>query len=157
MLESTPDLAGLAAQVAALLGGGWTARPHRKWSGMQQLSHRDGRTVMLYRSSQGSRERLYACGELPDAPRDLTVDTTRIDAGEISMAPDKTAARVAADITRRLLPAVTEAHQVWHAKVARLRAHEDRRRTVAERLGAGPGMSQPRPAAHQHSDTWHLR
>lgn len=148
MTDSIPDTSVLAPAVASLLGSGWTAYPdedggyERAWF----LRHHDGRRVRLSVDvSEFSRDRgrLYAEGYLPDKPDDVDPDTTGIERGSIGMAGMKTAPQVAREITRRLLPTLTDAHAAWNAKVARLRAHEALRTRVAERLARIPGLSKP--------------
>jgi len=163
MANALPDTSILAPAVASLLGPDWSAYPdedgqyHRAWF----LRHRDGRRVRLsVEVSDFSRDRgrLHAAGYLPDKPDDVDPDTSDIERGSISMAGTKTAPQVAREISRRLLPTLTEALAAWNAKVTRLRAHEVLRTEVAERLARIPGISTPArtPWRPRSSQAWHL-
>ncbi|MFF4283021.1 hypothetical protein ACFY0Z_30090 [Streptomyces kronopolitis] len=152
-----PDLVTIAPAVARHLGAGWSAQPHQDsdWSKTAFLVHRDGRRVRVSVDPYASgpiRQQLTVRGSEPEpAPEGATRELDGISFGLIRCAGTKSPERVAKEIARRLLPKMAAAYETWHAKVEQLREQETLRWTVAERLAAVPGMSQPARPTHRVS------
>lgn len=155
---ATPDLEATAATVAELLGDGWAVTVDAgDWADMstRTLVHTDGRQVRLcppdgkYGAHPG---RWVAYGMLPNTPDDEKPYTGDIKSGSITCAGASTPRRLASEITRRLLPPLTEGHATWCRRLDDLRTSERLRRAVADRLAAIPGLSAPVRQTWQRND-----
>ncbi|MEU2462103.1 hypothetical protein ABZ604_31540 [Streptomyces sp. NPDC012473] len=149
-MDSTvmPEMQILAAATATHLGPGWKGEPHPDNPRyMAAVTHEDGRRVHLrvdrYASSREAG-RIHLSGQQPEPPTGIHVENSRIDFGHITVAATKTPRQIAADVSRRLLPALTAALATWQAKMDRLRAEEAERTTTASRLAQALGSTPTR-------------
>ncbi|WP_128378533.1 hypothetical protein [Streptomyces cavernae] len=155
--EHEPDMGALAHEVARLLGPAWDVCPDADWSHAWALHHQDGRRVRLYGPEYGNPGRLHVEGLLPDAPEDERPDTIGLDRGHISVSATSPARRVASEVTRRVLPKLTEACDEYARRLAELRRAEQSRVAAARSLGAVPGLSKPVRNYHDRRVTaYHL-
>lgn len=133
-----PEMQTLAAAVATHLGRGWKDEPHPEHPRYSaHVTHEDGRRVRLYVDRYASgREagRIHVSGQEPELPAGITVESSGISFGHITVAGTKTPRQIAADVSRRLLPDLTSALVTWQAKVQRLCAEEAERTATARRL-----------------------
>lgn len=135
------DPAVQADGVADLLGPDWDTRPGDWGTDSRFLLHRDGYRVRLYAGAGDGR--LHVAGLLPADTGGVRPDTDGLDGGGITLAVTSTPQRVAAEITRRLLPALTAAFATYRLRLAELLAAEEARERAAGRIAAIPGVSKP--------------
>ncbi|WP_103529028.1 hypothetical protein [Streptomyces sp. SM12] len=182
MPSSPIDTENLAPAVAEALGPGWASHADKGWPFSYLISHRDGRTLRLrpsrwpfsylisHRDGRTLRLRpsgyhtctgqLLAFGVHPDRPDDVHLNpyTSGIEFGYATVSPTKTAAQIAAHLTRRrgLIATLTAAHHEWNARVAQARTDEAQRTAAAEQLAAVPGMARPYRRVDKEEPVWYL-
>ncbi len=121
----TTAMQKLAADVAAFLTGSWTPQPNDEDGNWRAyILGANGEKLFLSNTWAG-KGRIYASGILPD-------HRTFADGG-ITVAATKSAAQIARDIERRLLPAYQTALQKANDQIGKERAAETARlETIAE-------------------------
>ncbi|MGW7506085.1 hypothetical protein ACWGIR_32030 [Streptomyces albidoflavus] len=155
-------LAEVAPLVAADLDGDWTANPAQARSRYAEpavvLHDTRGLTILLNIDPYGRQDKISAVGILPTTPDEVLDDevyNADLPSGEIGMTVKKLdrPRQIAQEITRRLLPTLTAAHQEWLEQVAAARAKEEHRQRASRVLAALPGVSEPRRNKSPHYPT----
>lgn len=126
-MQKARHILTLARPVAAQLGAGWTAAQDPNWPAKRVIiAHSDGRSLCLHED----QDRLTISGRLPNEGsgpqrarcRDITVRTNR--------GPKV----IAAEISRRLLPAYTTALAQATGSIAAAARRQDARAELGRRL-----------------------
>ncbi|WP_439377848.1 hypothetical protein [Amycolatopsis lexingtonensis] len=133
------DMLGKVREIAGHLGEGWEARPGIWGNGEDAyLNGPDGEELHVRTGRAAStRGRVEIYGSIGDFKR---YDEPR---HEITVSPDKAAARVAGDITRRLLPGYREGLVLARKRKAEHeQAEADREHTITTLLGILPGAQR---------------
>lgn len=139
----TVALEGLAGAIAKELGAAWSVRPQREDSkndAHADLLKPDGSEITLHRITWGAgRGKLSVGGRFGDwkVMRDELRHRERHPSIRVSEA--RTAAHIAADIRRRLLPGLTELVARCNARAASTTAHQNAVGATAARVVAAAG------------------
>jgi hypothetical protein len=144
----TGTLLGLAEEVAVELGDGWSPAAGACPRGtIAYVRHRDGRAVYLGTAvGLVPSGRVLIHGEYPG--RWYSDESNRC---RITVSAGRTAAAIAADIRRRLLPGYEPLLARARASVAQQQEDlEDRERVAAEILAAVPGAERSGVQAREH-------
>lgn len=126
--ERHPAMHDLTEALAAELGTGWTAVDGGHF---MALDGPDGQHLTLLPLAR-QRDRLQISGALPWQARNATQPDPHV----ITVAADRTPVSIAADITRRLLPAYAPAARAAREVARRTAAAADARRARADALAA---------------------
>jgi len=150
MIANTGNAERIAAAVAAELGAGWAVSAGYRGDGSDARLTADGVSVHLMTDSWGHRDRYVFSGDLPRDARDFL--HYRATVPEITTAPTKTPAQIAADIRRRLLPGLVPLTALVLTAKAEHDAAETARGELAAELAALMGGTVYRPTHRQDGE-----
>lgn len=144
MSQPSESLIAMARAVAPLVDGTWTVKVVEGNVSVQLISD-EGELHLL--PNWRDKSRLIIMGDLtPKYPHNegpYSSDLHR-EAREITVGINRTPQAIAAEITRRLLPAYREQQAKWRERCADYDAGKDRQQAGAERLAQAMGVEPNR-------------
>lgn len=144
------DIPAFAAAMAESLHGTWTVEPGHHGHRDRYLVGPDGEQVHVYYSAWEKTPRLRLSASLPSDLWDIRRQYGNpVPSHEITVSPNKTPNTVAAETTRRLLPAyrvtLAEARELKQRLDDQAAARDRLANAIADPLGAS--VQHPRPSA----------